>query len=585
MDHVHCNSIVFSVFRRVWRIDRPKIPVVYFFARDKGVFGHSARRRFSVNRREAGEYMKKITGMTGILLGSLAMAATGLAEETAGGGFIDTVADVNNAVNGVVWGVPALALLAFVGILMTVLTKVFQVSHFGHWMKKTIGAVFHDKQVISHTKDKSISQFQSLCTALAATVGTGNIVGVSGAILAGGPGAVFWMWVMAFLGMMTNYSENVLGIFYRRKNSKGEWSGGAMYYLRDGLGSKKGCKTIGKVLAVLFSLFCLIAAFGIGNMTQVNAISGNMMNVFGIPTWVTGAVVMTLVGLVVVGGLKRIAAVTEKIVPFMVILYMIGTIVIFFLHIDQFVAVFKAIFKGAFGMQAAAGGVVGYGLKLAIEWGMKRGVFSNEAGLGSSVMVHSNSNTREPVKQGMWGIFEVFADTIVVCTLTAFAVLSSGIIDLNTGKLVDAFSSLTKNDLVATVFEQKFGVIGSGFIAVSIALFAFSTVLGWSHYGTKACEYLLGEKRTTPYRVLFVLLVFGGAVMGDNLAWDLADTFNGLMMIPNLIGVIALSGLVMKITKNYVDRRIKGKDVKPMLSAFPDIQAEQEAALTDIDDQ
>ena len=500
-------------------------------------------------------------------------------------GLLTAITNVNNAVNGVVWGVPALVLLAFVGVLMTVLTKVFQVTHFGHWMKKTIGAVFRDKHVTSHTRDKSISQFQSLCTALAATVGTGNIVGVSGAIIAGGPGAVFWMWVMAFLGMMTNYSENVLGIFYRRKNSKGEWSGGAMYYLRDGLGSKKGCKTVGKVLAVLFSLFCLIAAFGIGNMTQVNAISGNMQNVFGIPVWVTGAVVMVLVGLVVVGGLKRIAAVTEKIVPFMVILYMIGTVVIFFLHIDQFVAVFKAIFKGAFGMQAAAGGVVGYGLKLAIEWGMKRGVFSNEAGLGSSVMVHSNSNTREPVKQGMWGIFEVFADTIVVCTLTAFAILSSGIINLDTGKLAEAFSHLTKNDLVATVFEQKFGVVGSAFIAVSIALFAFSTVLGWSHYGTKACEYLLGEKRTVPYRVLFVLLVFGGAVMGDNLAWDLADTFNGLMMIPNLIGVIALSGLVMKITRNYVDRRIRGKDVKPMLSAFPDIQEEQEAALTDIDDQ
>ena len=500
-------------------------------------------------------------------------------------GLLTAITNVNNAVNGVVWGVPALVLLAFVGVLMTVLTKVFQVTHFGHWMKKTIGAVFKDKHVTSHTRDKSISQFQSLCTALAATVGTGNIVGVSGAIIAGGPGAVFWMWVMAFLGMMTNYSENVLGIFYRRKNSKGEWSGGAMYYLRDGLGAKKGCKTVGKVLAVLFSLFCLIAAFGIGNMTQVNAISGNMQNVFGIPSWVTGAVVMVLVGLVVVGGLKRIAAVTEKIVPFMVILYMIGTVVIFFLHIDQFVAVFKAIFKGAFGMQAAAGGVVGYGLKLAIEWGMKRGVFSNEAGLGSSVMVHSNSNTREPVKQGMWGIFEVFADTIVVCTLTAFAILSSGIINLDTGKLAEAFSHLTKNDLVATVFEQKFGVLGSGFIAVSIALFAFSTVLGWSHYGTKACEYLLGEERTVPYRVLFVLLVFGGAVMGDNLAWDLADTFNGLMMIPNLIGVIALSGLVMKITRNYVDRRIRGKDVKPMLSAFPDIQQEQEAALTDIDDQ
>jgi AGCS family alanine or glycine:cation symporter len=500
-------------------------------------------------------------------------------------GFLKGLTDVNNAVNGVVWGVPALALLAFVGVLMTVLTKVFQVSHFGHWMKKTIGAVFKDKHVTTHTSDKSISQFQSLCTALAATVGTGNIVGVAGAILMGGPGAVFWMWVMAFLGMMTNYSENVLGIYYRRKNSAGEWSGGAMYYLRDGLGSKKGCKGIGKVLAGLFAFFCLFASFGIGNMTQVNAISGNMMNVFGVPTWVTGLVIMILVGLVVVGGLKRIAAVTEKIVPFMVILYMIGTITIFFLHIDQFVPVFKAIFKGAFGMKAAAGGVVGYGIKLAIEWGMKRGVFSNEAGLGSSVMVHSNSNVKEPVKQGMWGIFEVFADTIIVCTLTAFAVLSSGLIDLQTGQLMDAFSNLTKNDLVATVFQQKFGVIGSGFIAVSIMLFAFSTVLGWSHYGTKACEYMLGEKWTIIYRVLFVVAVFGGAVMGDNLAWDLADTFNGLMMIPNLIGVIALSGVVAKITKNYIDRTFRKLDVKPMYSAFPDVQAAQEAAPDTAEDE
>ena len=499
-------------------------------------------------------------------------------------GFLKGLTDVNNAVNGVVWGVPALALLAFVGVLMTVLTKVFQVSHFGHWMKKTIGAVFKDKHVTTHTSDKSISQFQSLCTALAATVGTGNIVGVAGAILMGGPGAVFWMWVMAFLGMMTNYSENVLGIYYRRKNSKGEWSGGAMYYLRDGLGAKNGCKGIGKVLAGLFAFFCLVASFGIGNMTQVNAISGNMMNVFGVPTWVTGLVIMILVGLVVVGGLKRIAAVTEKIVPFMVILYMIGTIAIFILHIDQFVPVFKAIFKGAFGMQAAAGGVVGYGIKLAIEWGMKRGVFSNEAGLGSSVMVHSNSNVKEPVKQGMWGIFEVFADTIVVCTLTAFAVLSSGLIDLQSGQLAAQFSNLTKNDLVATVFQMKFGTLGSGFIAVSIMLFAFSTVLGWSHYGTKACEYMLGEKWTIIYRVLFVIAVFGGAVMGDNLAWDLADTFNGLMMIPNLIGVIVLSGTVAKITKNYVDRNLRHLDVKPMYSAFPDIEAEQEAAPNDDED-
>ena len=533
--------------------------------------------------------MKKRTAWALLWLGCILLAAPVLAEGDAAPaqrGFLDAVADVNSAVNGVVWGIPALALLAFVGVLMTVLTRVFQVTHLRHWFSRTIGAVFKDKHVTTHTKDRSISQFQSLCTALAATVGTGNIVGVAGAILVGGPGAVFWMWVMAFLGMMTNYSENVLGIFYRRKNSRGEWSGGAMYYLRDGLGARKGCKTLGKVLAALFAFFCLVASFGIGNMTQVNSISGNMDAVFGVPSWITGAVIMILVGLVVVGGLKRIAAVTEKIVPFMVILYMVGTVAIFLINIGHVGAVFKSIFKGAFALQAAAGGVVGYGIRLAIEMGMKRGVFSNEAGLGSSVMVHSNSNVKEPVKQGMWGIFEVFADTIVVCTLTAFAVLSSGLVNLDTGRLVSdvyvnsagASLTLSKANLVSSVFDKQFGFIGSAFIAVSIMLFAFSTVLGWSHYGTKACEYLLGEKRTVPYRVIFVLLVFGGAVMGDNLAWDLADTFNGLMMIPNLIGVIALSGEVAKITRNYVNRHLHGKKEKPLYSAFPDIQAAQEAA-------
>ncbi|MCD7833641.1 MAG: alanine:cation symporter family protein, partial [Lachnospiraceae bacterium] len=231
---------------------------------------------------------------------------------------LNVVKSVNDVVNGIVWGWPALILLAFVGVLMTCLTKFFQISHIGHWMKLTIGAIFSDKDVTGHTKDKSISQFQSLCTALAATVGTGNIVGVAGAIMVGGPGAVFWMWLIAFFGMMTNYSENVLGIYYRRKNQAGEWSGGAMYYLRDGLGAKKGCKGIGAVLAVLFSIFCFLASFGIGNMTQVNSISGNMESVFGVPTWLTGIVVLILAGLVIVGGLKRIASVTEKIVPFMV---------------------------------------------------------------------------------------------------------------------------------------------------------------------------------------------------------------------------------------------------------------------------
>lgn len=494
---------------------------------------------------------------------------------------LDMITKINAALNGIVWGWPALILLAFVGVLTTCITGCFQISHFGHWMKNTIGAIFKDSKVTSHTSDRSISQFQSLCTALAATVGTGNIVGVAGAILVGGPGAVFWMWIIAFFGMMTNYSENVLGIYYRRKNEQGEWCGGAMYYLRDGLGAKKGCKQIGAILAAAFSLFCFLASFGIGNMTQVNSISGNMEAVFGVPTWVSGIVLLVLCGLVIVGGLKRIATVTEKIVPFMVLVYMVGTIAILVMNIKMVPSVFTAIFKGAFALRAAGGGIVGYGVKLAIEQGMKRGVFSNEAGLGSSVMVHSNSNVKEPVRQGMWGIFEVFADTMIVCTLTAFTVLSSGLVDLETGVAAAEYGgvALTKANVVSTVFTMYFGKLGGAFVAIAIMLFAYSTVLGWSHYGSKACEYLFGTKSTMVYRVIFVIATFGGAVMGENLAWDIADTLNGMMMIPNLIGVIVLSPIVYKITKNYVNRKIKNKDQEPMLSNFDDIQKEAAEAV------
>ena len=494
---------------------------------------------------------------------------------------LDMITKINAALNGIVWGWPALILLAFVGVLTTCITGCFQISHFGHWMKNTIGAIFKDSKVTSHTSDRSISQFQSLCTALAATVGTGNIVGVAGAILVGGPGAVFWMWIIAFFGMMTNYSENVLGIYYRRKNEQGEWCGGAMYYLRDGLGAKKGCKQIGAILAAAFSLFCFLASFGIGNMTQVNSISGNMEAVFGVPTWVSGIVLLVLCGLVIVGGLKRIATVTEKIVPFMVLVYMVGTIAILVMNIKMVPSVFTAIFKGAFALRAAGGGIVGYGVKLAIEQGMKRGVFSNEAGLGASVMVHSNSNVKEPVRQGMWGIFEVFADTMIVCTLTAFTVLSSGLVDLETGVAAAEYGgvALTKANVVSTVFTMYFGKLGGAFVAIAIMLFAYSTVLGWSHYGSKACEYLFGTKSTMVYRVIFVIATFGGAVMGENLAWDIADTLNGMMMIPNLIGVIVLSPIVYKITKNYVNRKIKNKAQEPMLSNFDDIQKEAAEAV------
>lgn len=492
---------------------------------------------------------------------------------------VETITNINSAINNVVWGWPALILLGFVGVLMTCLTKFFQLSHIGHWTKNTIGAIFKDKHVTGHTKDRTISQFQSLCTALAATVGTGNIVGVAGAIAVGGPGAVFWMWLIAFFGMMTNYSENVLGILFRRKDEAGEWHGGAMYYLRDGLGAKTGCKAIGGVLAMLFSFFCLLASFGIGNMSQVNSIVSNVHTAFGIPTIATGIFLLVAVGAVILGGLKRVASITEKLVPFMVILYLLGTLVIIAMHITTIPAIFVSIFKGAFSMKSAAGGVVGAGIATAMKMGFKRGVFSNEAGLGSSVMVHSSSNVKEPVRQGMWGIFEVFADTIVVCTLTALTILSSGLVDLDTGMLTAAGEAVGSNSLMSESFRMVFGPAGAAFVAIAILLFAYSTVLGWSHYGATACRFLLGDKAVWPYRILFCIIVLAGSVMKAQLAWDISDTFNGLMMIPNLIGVLTLSPMVARCTKNYVDRVIHHKDVEPMLSAFDDVQQVQEKAL------
>ncbi len=492
--------------------------------------------------------------------------------------FLAELEQINSAVNGFVWGLPMLILLVGTGILMTVLTKFFQISHMKHWVKNTIGGIFKDKKVTAHTgkEDTQISQFQSLCTALAATIGTGNIAGVATAIAAGGPGAIFWMWIVAFFGMMTNFSENVLGIYYRRRNERNEWCGGAMYYLSDGLGSKKGCKVLGSVLAFMFSGLCVVASFGIGNMSQINSIAINMESAFKIPPIVTGIILMVLAGLVIVGGLKRIAAVTEKLVPFMAVLYLVFALIVCFINIGQIGAVFASIIKGAFGLRAVGGGIVGSGVAMAIQWGMKRGVFSNEAGLGSSVMVHSSSNVREPVVQGMWGIFEVFADTIVVCTITAFAVLSSGLVDLETGAVI---SDQASSALVAEAFATVFGKFGSAFIAVAILFFAFSTVLGWSQYGSKAFEYIFGRKNIKFYQILFVIFIVIGATMKLTLAWDLSDTFNGMMAIPNLIGVITLSGTVMKITKNYVDRKIRKKDIKPMLSAIDEIQKVHEEEI------
>lgn len=497
--------------------------------------------------------------------------------------FLATVAHVNDVINNFVWVKIGLILLLGTGIIMTCLTGFFQVSHFRHWWKHTIGELFNKE---SDSKDKSdkhnISQFQSLCTALAATVGVGNIAGVASAIVAGGAGSIFWMWIAAFFGMMTNYSENVLGIYYRRKNERGEWCGGPMYYLRDGLGRHKNCRTLGAVLAVAFCIFCLFASFGIGNLSQNNTIAVNLKAAFNVPTWVTGIGIVIVAALVIIGGIKRIAAVTEKIVPFMVALYMIGALVIFFSNIQSAGLVFKSIFGCAFGIKAVEGGFVGVTVKSVITWGFKRGVFSNEAGLGSSVMVHSCSNVREPVRQGMWGIFEVFADTIVVCTLTAFVILSSGVVDPATGTVLVTGAdgvALEKTALVGAAFSTVFGKFGTGFIAIAVMLFAFSTTLGWSVYGSKAWEYLFGRKSVIGYKIFFVLMCFVGPQLTSSLAWDISDTFNGMMMIPNLIGVLVLSPEVYKITKNYIARHIHGKEEKPILSSFEDVQKDMEKIL------
>lgn len=508
--------------------------------------------------------------------------------------FFENLASLNDVVNTFVWTKIGVWLLIAAGVTMTCCTKFFQVSHLKHWWKNTIGSIF-DKKVISHSKGKSISPFQALCTALAATIGTGNIAGVAAAIHIGGAGAVFWMWIAAFFGMMTNYSENILGIYYRRKNPEGEWSGGAMYYIKDGLGSVKGMGKFASVLAILFSAFAVLASFGIGCMGQINKIVANVSGAFDIKALssitvlgsgdsavslysiIIGFVLMILAALIILGGLKRIANFAEKVVPFMVVAFVVASLIIIGVNFAHVGTAFKAIFVNAFKPISALGGGVGYVVSTVMTQGFKRGVFSNEAGLGSSVMVHSNSNVIEPVQQGMWGIFEVFADTMVVCTMTALVILTSGVYNLGTGEITAASDAV----LVGAAFDSVFswGHLGSKFIAIAMFLFAFTTVLGWSHYGTKAWEYLFGTKSTVIFKVLHILTIMLGAVLTSSLAWDISDTFNGLMMMPNLIGVVSLSGLVIKLTKNYVDRNIKHKDVEPMISAFPEIQKTQEEKL------
>lgn len=495
---------------------------------------------------------------------------------------MEKIIEINKILNDYV----CLILLIGTGVLMTCCTKFFQITHIKHWFKETIGSLFRkDSDSVKKTDKKTISQFQALCTALAATVGTGNIAGVAAAIVVGGPGAVFWMWVAAFFGMMTSFSEKVLGIYYRRRNANGEWSGGAMYYLKDGLGRKKGFKTIASVLAVLFSCFTILASFGIGNMGQVNKITLNIQSAFfsnvepvtvggvSVVALIIGVILVILGALIILGGLQRIAAVTEKVVPFMAGAYIIGALAILFMNIENLGSMFGVVFKFAFTERAAYGGVLGTVI-LAMTQGFKRGVFSNEAGLGSSVIVHCSANVKEPVRQGMWGVFEVFFDTIVICTMTAILVLSSGYIDLTTGN--PTIANLEDSTLVSRIFGDTFGYAGEVFIAISLFLFAFTTILGWSQYGGKAVEYLFGIKAVKVYKIIFVMMIVSGAIITSDLAWEISDIFNGFMMIPNLIAVITLCPLVIKITKNYINRKIKHKDEKPLLSYDESIQKELE---------
>ena len=470
----------------------------------------------------------------------------------------DKVSQINGVLNDFIWGPVMLVFFLLVGLLFTVRTGFFQISHIKYWLDVTIFQLFRkDRKSVLKTDDKhSISQFQSLCTALAATIGVGNISGVAVALALGGPGAIFWMWLSAFLGMMTNYAENTLGIKYRYKNEKGNWVGGAMIYI------EKGLKW--KWLAVIFSVFCMLASFGIGNMSQGNEIANGLKNSFGIPSYVTAIVVMIFAGLVIIGGIKRIASVTEKVVPFMALTYIVGALIVIFAHATAIPSAFGAIFANAFKLRAAGGGLAGFTIMVAMRRGISRGVFSNEAGLGSSVMVHSASDVKEPVVQGMWGIFEVFADTLIVCTMTALTILTSGVYDyteyakyVGTGLPAHLKSGVA---LTSAAFESVFGSLGGSFISIAVMLFAFSTMLGWSYYGERAVEYLFGLKAVPFYKVLFILVIFIGCNIKLSLVVDISDTFNGFMALPNLIAVTLLSGQVVEMTKDYLKRVKSGKE-------------------------
>ena len=452
---------------------------------------------------------------------------------------LESIIKINQTVNGFIWGVPAMICIIGVGLLLSVRTRFIQVRKFGAALKNTIGKIFDKTQA----KDGSMSPFQAVCTALAGTVGTGNIAGVAGAIALGGPGAIFWMWCSAFLGMCTKFSEVTLAIHFREKNANGEYVGGPMYYIKNGL-SKKW-----HFLAVLYALFGVLTVFGTGNATQVNTIVSSIHSALHNLHIIDGTVderanlifgifIAAFVAMVLLGGIKRIGQVSEKLVPFMAVLYVILAIGVVILHISRVPAVLAMIFKSAFTPQAATGGVIG-SMFLSMKKGVSRGIFSNEAGLGTGSIAHACADTNNAVHQGMFGIFEVFMDTIVICTLTGLVIL------LGAPNIV--YGQAAGAELTISGFTATYGGWVSIFTAVAMCCFAFSTIIGWGLYGSRCIEFLGGEKLVRPFLVAYSFVSIIGATINLGLLWDIADTFNGLMAIPNLIALLILSGQVKKL--------------------------------------
>jgi AGCS family alanine or glycine:cation symporter len=445
--------------------------------------------------------------------------------------YMELLMAFNDWLNGIVWGPYMLVLIVGTGICLTIRTYFLQVFKFGYMWKNTIGKMMERPE----GAEGAITPFQALATALAGTIGTGNIAGVATAIATGGPGAVFWMWLSAFFGMVTKYAEVVLAVRYRVKRPDGGWAGGPMYYISRGMGENW------KWLATLFAFFGVFASFGIGNMTQANSMADVMATTFSIPHNVTGIVILVLAGLVIVGGIKRIAQVTEKLVPFMAIFYVVGGLIILATRLSAIPEAFALIFRHAFTPTAAVGGFAGATVRKAMTLGVARGVFSNEAGLGSAPIAHAMAQTDHPVRQALWGIFEVFADTIVVCSITALSIIVTGAWQ----------SGITGASLTSHAFNLGLPGQGGIIVAIGVFLFAYSTLISWAFYGEKCTEYLLGTSAAKIYRYVFLPFIYVGAVGALEPIWLLADTLNGLMAVPNLIALLALSGVVVRLTKEY----------------------------------